>query len=280
MNKIILSFGVVVILFSLFNTEPAHTRSSGAPEACVGYVGQANCNSVGGCHSGGSVTTNSTKVTLAFVNRDTVYKADSAYNVQLTLASTVTGSRYGFELMALDSLNRTYGTLGTVTTRTKVVNFSGINFVTHSSAQSVKTWTFKWTAPHLPAGPVTFYAVVFSGSQGSSTLNLHKTKYNLYRAPDTTHVGITPAQIQAADLKVYPNPSRESAKASFSLTAASHVEATITSVYGEDVATVHNGTLAAGNHELNLPLANLPSGTYILVIRTGGRSVARRVTVN
>jgi len=79
---------------------------------------------------------------------------------------------------------------------------------------------------------------------------------------------------------VAPDPVRGEGRVSFTLPRAQSVRLTVVDLQGRTVATLLQGTLGAGPHEL--PLASrangLGSGLYFLVLDTGDRTLVRRFT--
>ncbi|MDP4117473.1 MAG: T9SS type A sorting domain-containing protein, partial [Bacteroidota bacterium] len=67
----------------------------------------------------------------------------------------------------------------------------------------------------------------------------------------------------------YPNPFNPSTKIKFSLPESKIVNLSVYNVLGEKVATLINGQMEAGMHEVNFNAANLTSGVYIYKIEAG-----------
>ena len=68
----------------------------------------------------------------------------------------------------------------------------------------------------------------------------------------------------------YPNPFNPSTHINFSLGADSKVTLTVFDILGQKVATLINGSLAAGSHEINFNASNLNSGIYFYRIDAAG----------
>ncbi len=68
----------------------------------------------------------------------------------------------------------------------------------------------------------------------------------------------------------YPNPFNPSTKITYGLAVDSRVTMKIFYVLGQEVATLINGNVAAGNHEINFNASNLNSGVYFYKIEAAG----------
>jgi hypothetical protein len=82
----------------------------------------------------------------------------------------------------------------------------------------------------------------------------------------------------ALDLEIYPNPARESSRVRFGTAQPGAVRLSLHDVLGREVLRVHEGMLSAGTHQLNLRLATLVPGVYLLRLSTDTASQTRRFT--
>lgn len=67
----------------------------------------------------------------------------------------------------------------------------------------------------------------------------------------------------------YPNPFNPTTTISFAIPADNFVSLKVYSLLGEEVATVYEGLLSAGNHEMDFNASALTSGVYMYVLRSG-----------
>jgi len=78
----------------------------------------------------------------------------------------------------------------------------------------------------------------------------------------------------------YPNPFNPSTTIEFSLPSASEVKLEIFNVLGQNVATLADGTLSAGNHQFEFDASNQPSGIYFYrLIHQNGSDTKKMVLV-
>ncbi len=68
----------------------------------------------------------------------------------------------------------------------------------------------------------------------------------------------------------YPNPFNPSTRISFTLPTDSKVLITVYNMLGEEVITLLNKNLSAGNHQIDFNAANLSGGVYIYTINATG----------
>jgi hypothetical protein len=78
---------------------------------------------------------------------------------------------------------------------------------------------------------------------------------------------------------VYPNPFTTYAQLPVTLKAAATVNVNVMDVYGRLVASISKGSMAAGNHTIQLHPTNwgLIPGTYFVEVRAGGERFVRKV---
>ncbi len=75
----------------------------------------------------------------------------------------------------------------------------------------------------------------------------------------------------------YPNPFNPSTNIKFSLPKASNVTLKVFNAIGEEVATLINKKLPAGNHVVNFNGSNLISGVYFYQLATDEKSVVKKM---
>jgi hypothetical protein len=78
----------------------------------------------------------------------------------------------------------------------------------------------------------------------------------------------------------YPNPFNPSTVVRFALPVAGYVKGVVYDILGKEVATLLNGELPAGNHEVKFDGKGLTSGVYIFRITTGGKSRAIKMLLD
>ena len=71
-------------------------------------------------------------------------------------------------------------------------------------------------------------------------------------------------------LPVYPNPFNSRALVPFAVSEAGHVRLTLDDIFGREVATLLEGQVAAGSHEVVLEGGRLASGVYLVRLEAEG----------
>lgn len=84
-----------------------------------------------------------------------------------------------------------------------------------------------------------------------------------------------PSNIDVADLPAriwlganYPNPFNPATAIPFSLPADMHITLRVYNILGQHVATLVNGRMSAGNHEVRFDASNISSGHYVYRLET------------
>ena len=67
----------------------------------------------------------------------------------------------------------------------------------------------------------------------------------------------------------YPNPFNPATNIEFTLPSASAVRLRVYNILGQEVATLVNGTLAAGTHTVRFDASKLPGGIYVCRLIAG-----------
>ena len=67
----------------------------------------------------------------------------------------------------------------------------------------------------------------------------------------------------------YPNPFNPMTTIDYTLAKSGFVSLKVYDILGQEVVTLVNGVEKAGDHNVNLNAANLPSGTYFYTLRSG-----------
>jgi Secretion system C-terminal sorting domain len=75
----------------------------------------------------------------------------------------------------------------------------------------------------------------------------------------------------------YPNPFNPTTTIQFSLPRSQNVTLKVFNLLGQEVATLVNGNMAAGNHSISFDASNLASGLYIYKINAGSFSSAKKM---
>ena len=94
----------------------------------------------------------------------------------------------------------------------------------------------------------------------------------------TQLLAAAPARAQAAQLEpAYPNPFATATRLAFTLPAPGPADLRLLDLAGREVAVLLRETRAAGRHEVTLSAAALPTGLYVVVLRTASGTARQKV---
>ena len=77
----------------------------------------------------------------------------------------------------------------------------------------------------------------------------------------------------------YPNPFNPTTVIPFSVAEASHVSIKVYDLLGRTVATLVDGTMSAGVHEVSFEAGSLPTGMYLVRMEASGQVYTQRMTL-
>lgn len=119
--------------------------------------------------------------------------------------------------------------------------------------------------PHLPSG----------------NLLMSDMQQGVFVLRETNLSGDEPPPVDAAALRLAPNPTAGDVHLLVTLASPAEVRVRVYDVLGRLAAEADGGALAAGDHRIALPTAGLPAGVYAVRATAGGRTVgAERLTVS
>lgn len=102
------------------------------------------------------------------------------------------------------------------------------------------------------------------------------TSGGLYRQPISTVITSISGPAESVSLAKLqqnnPNPFSQSTTINYSVNESDLVTIRIYDILGREISTLVNGFTAAGNHQVTFENANLPSGLYYAILKTGKHS--------
>lgn len=178
-----------------------------APAAGAPIDGSNNCAQ---CHSGGLFDVEAKlSITDAEGNEVTAYQPSTTYTVSLVGSSSSMNAPdgYGFQMVALDTTNKTGGSFSDFgpSIRSRDFNNRGRLYLIQSAPRADGTFTAQWTTPEPGAGDITFYYSMLgingnNGTSGDKNLSGSRT---IQESLTSSLEDINPTQ----DAIFYPNPA-------------------------------------------------------------------------
>ncbi|MBK7266159.1 MAG: T9SS type A sorting domain-containing protein [Ignavibacteriales bacterium] len=105
---------------------------------------------------------------------------------------------------------------------------------------------------------------------------INGVQYGVILSVDDGQNTLLPEDIK---LHVYPNPFNPETVIRFSLPVAGYTKGVVYDVLGKEMATLLNGDMSAGNHEVRFNAIDLSSGVYFFRLESGNFSSAIKMVV-
>lgn len=285
---LLLMFGVAFFALITAGKDSGETilKSSGSHISSTGAPGEQTCGKAG-CHVDAAIELDNdfAFTSLALGAGEKTYKPATLYSISLK-AKKADVKRFGFQILALDSNNRSIGTFAVPSGSTKVqlqkgaVNGFDRNYVTHTTSGNKPAvvgeieWKFNWTSSQKYQGKVTFYYCV-----NTTNFDDKNTGDQLYVASVpymTSTSGVEVNTQNLPEINIYPtiandyltveNPSGFSPATSYS----------IVSIGG---AILLRKEIDAYSPSVAINLETLANGYYTLLVTTGESRIAKQFVV-
>jgi hypothetical protein len=138
-------------------------------------------------------------------------------------------------------------------------------------AQSSHIIAPRWDS--LSTAPLRIYVDLGSDGTNDDSLEIG----NVVAADEERGSLVLPLEYNLA--QNYPNPFNPSTTIRYSLPVRSHVTLTVYNSLGQQVATLVEGEMEAGYHDVNFDASNLASGVYLYRLNAGDYVQTRRLVV-
>lgn len=279
LKKSILLLFIVFAANSWYHIPTVHSNESQPPKGRTGAPGETTC-AITGCHTGAAINSGNGSVAVNFNSGGSTYQPGQTYNMSVTVSS-VGASRWGFEMVALNSSNQSVGTfIGDVNQNTATGNANNRNYVYHKNApngNSPHTFNFQWTAPASAEGNITFYAIGNGGNDnGNDTGDLIYTTTRTI----SLNVGVQEVEAGSSLLNVYPNPAADQLQLSYTLDQNADVQISLCDLAGRTVLTLDNAQQSAGTHTQSLATNELPNGIYLAKISYHNQAYLQKIIIS
>ncbi len=155
----------MMLLFVLSNSNVL-AFSFNPPDEKTGAPNEGTCLD---CHVGNDLNASGGSLMLTVPQ---VYTPGQVYDIMVNLSRSGQ-SRWGFQMTALNENNVRAGTFATADGNTQLTETN--KYIEHTSAgtaagkRNSNQWTFKWTAPNIDVGQITFYAAGNAANNADGT---------------------------------------------------------------------------------------------------------------
>jgi len=199
---------------------------------------------------GGLFATKTTVVTVVNVNRAPVFTATLPANVVVQVHKAPNPVYYRFTYLANDPDGQPVAFSLVAGTANMSITVDG---------------AFSWAPTLDQAGKsYTVSVQVSDGTLTTTTTGIITASATITGVED---LGGVPTEFSL--MQNYPNPFNPTTSIRFALPSESQVKLTVFNMLGQEVASLFQGTLAAGNHKVDFDASKLTSGMYIYRIEAG-----------
>jgi len=291
MKKIYITLSILIVGSSLvlfadfetnlkvtdFNSTTFHKLNTGGASAGnTGAPSESNCTT---CHVGS--VQNGNTINILDWGTDELYIPGETYNVTLDLTNGST--KNGFQLVALKNSDNTNAgeIIASDGLRTKTLNgFTGRIYLSHKAAGvDVTQWSFQWTAPSEPQGPVTFYvATNKSNSNGQTSGDLIYLSQHTFDGPGDP-ASISEYDVIKNSLSIRYNTSKKGLQINFDTELNEKITLSLHSLTGQLVQTDNLGLSYPGDNERFIPLNIDKTGIYLVNFFVGNKGYSAKVMV-
>lgn len=277
MKKLLLVLSTLISIVSLmaFSGGGHETNSTGGAPA--GFAGDpaassATCRS---CHSGPTAPTIPGIITSNIPPGG--YMPGTTYTITANFVRAG-HSKFGFEISPQNTSGVQKGTLANII-GTQLVGAGG-KYITHvtgsTSGSGSKTWNFKWTAPAIGLGPVTFYGAFNATNSSNTDLGDSIFKSTMVATEDPT-AAIYNLQENILSFTTFPNPAINNINVKLILLEQSSVEMDLFDINGNKVSNLFSETEMNGEVNKSLDISSYPKGIYFIRLNADGNSSLSKI---
>lgn len=287
-KTILIVFGLAMVLLITAGKNNGNTilKSSGSHISSTGAPGEQTC-AKSGCHIDAQIDQDDNKVVTKLIlgDNEKIYTPAQKYTMKLHAIKAGVG-RFGFQIVALDTNNRSSGAFSVPQNYNRVqlqngtINGSNRNYVTHTTAGNKPDvvgeveWNFVWTAPQSYKGKVTFYYCVNATNMDNTNTGDH-----LFVASEsytTSATKVSENEDFASTFRVYPTVANDYLTVENESGFAKDTKYEIVSSSG---LSLQKNRIESSGNSVVIPLELLPNGYYIVRITTAGIAIVKNFVV-
>lgn len=277
-KKMLLLLAATFAALNFYDVPTAHSNASQPPKGRTNAPGETTC-AISGCHVG-VINSGAGSMIMDFNAGANNYSPGQTYTITLGITSAG-ASRWGFEVVALNSSNASVGTfIGNDAQNTATGSANSRQYIYHKNApigNNTHLFSFQWTAPATNQGDITFYAI---GNAANNNNNASGDLVYTTTREISFNTSVTQVAAGSSLLNAYPNPATEMLNISYSLQKADQTTLILTDLSGKTVATLLNNEYKnAGQYTQTLPLDDIAAGIYLLQISNKHASYLQKVVI-
>lgn len=282
-----------VAVFAALGLAIFFLASSGGPAANGNYYtgapnlnggNEGTCNT---CHSSGAGTYGEPVINVSLLADGTTspvteYTPGQTYMVTVAVGHTMaTPAAVGFssQFLTATSPAATAGVLGSPGAGVQIIGGQGDrNYAEQSAPSTDSLFTFEWTAPEAGTGEVKMYvAANLINSNRSTSGDSGSTSPTVI----TFTEGVPSAVNNFATIphRLFPNPANGAATLQVTPPASGSYALNVSGINGQILRT-ERLQLPAGNTQLDVPVAGLKTGVYVVSLTGADSRLVTRLLVN
>ncbi len=261
----------------ILNPSFTYTETASPSPGYTGAPGESTCGA-SGCHVGNAENLDPNKLTISNTTVPSLsngYSPGTTYNITIGMG-TVQSNKKGFQFTALDANGNGAGTLTIIDiNKTSKTTQGNREYIGHKNANSTSAWIFKWQAPSVDLGPVTFYASGVGSNEDTLATGdiVYKSRAVVSTSSGLTQInltGIKPVKAEAAGINIFPNPFRNKINIDYSVKNENVVRIGLFDLEGKQIAQLFENNELPGRYFRSFDITEaIPSGIYLLSITEG-----------
>ncbi len=222
------------------------------------------------CHGSGFGTTVSISIKDTSGAAVTEYIAGDTLTVDVDVNTTSgSPSRYGFQIVTLDSNNGTYNNWTDPSANTRIASArNSRSYAEHRGKSTTSSFSTKWVAPSKGTGSITFYAggAAVNNNGGTTGDGGNTTTLTLKEKSST---GLNQIE-NSAVVVLHPNPAQDILGLRFNSPIKPN---SIVKIHDQSGKLLFDTVVSAGsNNTINIPVDQLSSGLYFISVSEDGNN--------
>lgn len=253
----------------------APAKRTGAPGDGDGTQGNSGSCADVGCHNSFDINSGPGSVTIEAPDE---FVPGVPVDFIVSVHDT-TRFRFGFQVTIKNDAAENVGSFELIDGSTRFAT-GNEDYVTHTLANSLSTWTVRWNPPEELTDDVTIYAAGNAADNRFTAANdyVYETSEPLLYSV-TSGIDDIPTAPSIRGLTVYPNPASSAATVAFDVGDTSDLEISLYNSLGQKVRSLSHRTWLPGSYIETVQLTGLPAGVYFVQLQDERGSISRPLSV-